>query len=252
MKVRSGFLLALDEHTKKMIPFFVKVRSKDIVPTDPVKIEEVLQPTSQRWTLQKMLDRVDMTTYVYSTEWSSSDDPNGESYYNMSENVKGELTYSLFKDGRMEVDGVIISSSIEDFFTSSTGCATYISYLPMPFAIPNVKNSIYRRFPVETNYAYGNCPDFYPAGIIHGKQITNFVLNPEQSNKTYYNFLLQISKVVVKPETHSKMTDKFNAYIVRAEGADEFEDLAANDMLRYVSTYAPIKIHYSGYWKSDE
>ena len=45
MRIKKGWLMARDELTRKMIPFFLKVRSEDIVPTSPVKISEALRHT---------------------------------------------------------------------------------------------------------------------------------------------------------------------------------------------------------------
>ena len=90
MKCLKGFLTAKDKETKKEIPFFVKVRSKDIVVTTPIKIESYLYKTSNDYDLVYEYHGHDYSQYVFKTTRDST---------NMQ-----RVMYKLFRDGTMNIN----------------------------------------------------------------------------------------------------------------------------------------------------
>ena len=212
MKVRKGWLVTLNEDTKKMIPFFVKVRSQDIISTDPIDITAALKQTSTRWNLVRKEDRTELTYYRYEANWNDSYDVNAETVG--SDFMDSYIDYYLYKDGRLEVDGIIRASGV---YTA-----------------------------IDENY--GSCTGLSTAVTISPAKITNQKLNLNLSDATEYNFLMKLIGILPANNTLSSAIPLENIRTIMEANAT----YAEADYASYIKTYFPFHIHYNGFWRSHE
>lgn len=93
MNAQKGFIMVKDSSTGKMIPFFVKVRAKDIITDNSNNSKDLvtgipeLKNTSAQWKLVNVFKSIDTVSYVYeqvdlSSMTIGSKDANGETVYN--------------------------------------------------------------------------------------------------------------------------------------------------------------------------
>lgn len=235
MKVRKGWLITLNKYTKKMTPFFVNVRSEDIVITDPIEITAALKQTTTRWKLSRKEDRVDCTFYHYTAAWSDTFDANAEVVG--SELMDAELDYYLYKDGRMEIDGYIRANgtytAIDDNFASIS------SVIYLPFAFENVPK-------IRVGYEYGGGCNVDAVATVSGATITNQQLNLNGKDANEYNYVLKLTSIVPVNGTIASATPLVKIKDL-AETEDRYKDA---DYKTYISSYLPLHISYKGFWRS--
>ena len=237
MKVRKGWLVALNEDTKKMIPFFVNVRSQDIISTDPIDITAALKQTSTRWKLQRKEDHIDLTYYHYKANWDGTYDVNAETVG--STLMDGYIDYYLYKDGRMEVDGIIRASGT--YTSIDTNYGKIISNVYLPFAFEEIPA-------IQTDFGLGSCEGITMGASILPSIITNQKLNLNSEDRTKYNFLMRLAAVI-----------PVNATVASAVPLETIRALVETnttyseaDYTSYVRSYLPFHIHYNGFWRSQE
>lgn len=224
MKVRKGFLLSYEKKLRRMIPFFVKVRSEDIVKTNPVEIGAVLVPTSQRWIEDRVEDTVDATVYRYTAEWADKSDPHNET---IDPTVfSGDLVYTMYKDGRMFIDGVLNMELIEE--TDSDGCFKYSVHLPYGFVEDH---------PVlNVTWAYGDVVGLNMVAQVDSVAITNAELSEEYTEKYPYHLIVW---------SCIKGTD---AQIELGVFAQRVDPQFPNTVDQYLEHF-PIRVSYRGWWR---
>lgn len=237
MKVRKGWLVSLNLDTKKMIPFFVNVRSQDIVPTDPIDITAALKQTSTRWKLKRKEDRVDLTFYHYEANWDSTYDANAETVG--SKLMDGYIDYYLYKDGRMEVDGIIRASG--EYTAIDDNYANVVSHVYLPFAFDGIPN-------IRTDFGLGSCEGITTGSMVSSAVITNQKLNLNNADTSEYNFLMKLTAIVPVNGTVDSVVplEKIRAMI---ETNETYSDA---DYLSYIRSYFPFHIHYNGFWRSED
>lgn len=237
MKARKGWLVSYNKDTKKMIPFFVKVRSQEIVPTDPINIEVALKQTSTRWKLKREEDRVDVTFYHYEADWNGLYDANAETVG--STFMDGYIDYYLYKDGRMQIDGVIRASG--EYVAIDSNYATVTSNVYLPFAFKEIPN-------IRTDFGLGVCQGLTTGATISPSIITNQKLNMDLTDTTEYNFLMNLIAIVpVNGEMDSAVPlEKIRSIVETNQAYSEA------DYIAYVRSYFPFHIHYDGFWRSKE
>lgn len=161
MKIKKGWLMAKDTSTNKMIPFFLKVRSEDIIPTDKISIGKVLKRTSMKWSESLVSNSQDATVYKFTRNFSGNIgdlDNNGEESTGCVEN--GILYYYLFKDGRAHIHGdVQISNQGRD----GNGTDNSTKIIDLPYAI---------------NKSFMDSDDWIDAYKVEGDEYTNGPKNP--------------------------------------------------------------------------
>lgn len=162
MKIKQGWLMAKDSITNKMIPFFLKVRSEDIVPTDTIKINTVLSRTSLKWTEELVSDTTDATVYKFTRNFSGSTgelDNHGELSTACVEN--GVIYYHMFKDGRAHIEGEVqISNQGRD---GNGDTESSIKIIDLPYAIKK---------------SFLNSSDWNDTYKVDGDEYTNGPTNP--------------------------------------------------------------------------
>ena len=231
MKVRRGFLIAYDAALRKMIPFFVKVRSRDIIPDNPIDITAALTQTSTRWNLDRVEDSVDVTVYKYTANWTSKTDPNAETVG--TDVCDGELYYYLYKDGRMEVRGSmrLSVSNVQAMLNNTVSEYRYDIYLPFAFPEYNPR--------INTSWTYGAAAEASIATVVEKTKITNLLLNPGLSNATLYPSLFKTHMIVATNRT--PLTQDY-AFSHDAEFGSGSAD-------NYMRNRFPITFTYYGWWK---
>lgn len=231
MKVRRGFMLAYDVALRKMIPFFVKVRSRDIVPDNPIDITAALTQTSTRWNLDRVEDSVDVTVYKYTANWTSKTDPNAEAVG--TDSCNGEIYYHLYKDGRMEVCGYIRSSvsNVQSMLSNTVSEYRYDIYLPFAFPEDNPR--------INASWTYGSTAESSIAAVVEKAKITNLVLNPELANDTLYPSLFKTYVVTATTRTPLTQDYVFSHDAERGSGSTD----------TYMRNRFPITFTYCGWWK---
>lgn len=228
MKALSGWLIAYNPDTEKMMPFFMKVRSQDIVSTNPVKIATVLKQISMRWKLTRYEDNCDFTFYEYSGVWVNDSDPNAEVVGNTySDSV---IRYTLYKNGYMTIDGVLrVGGELQE-----TGTQKYMKTLYLPFALPS--NTL-----IELGIANAYTPDVTLVAAVQEDIISNQMLNLDNKDTTKYRCKLKISQVSTDAESSS-------ISVLRTMdpngGADSYTD--------YMKNHIPITFKMSAYWKESD
>ena len=235
MKVRRGWLLSLNTDTQKMTPFFVKVRSSDIVMTDAIDITAALKHTSTRWKLARKEDRVDCTFYHYTASWSDTYDANAEVVG--SKLMDGELDYYLYKDGRLEIDGYIRANGTYTAIDANWASVTTSVYLPYAFEeVPKIRAC----------YEYGGGCNVNSVGVVSGAVIGNQQLNLNGKDTKKYNYLMKLTSIV--PVNNTVTT---SVPLVKIQAlAETNATYKAADYKTYISSYLPIHVSYKGYWRS--
>lgn len=162
MKIKQGWIMVKDSFTNKMIPFFLKVRSEDVVSTDTIKIDKVLQHTSLKWSEELVSDTIDSTVYKFTRNFSGSTgelDENGELSTACVEN--GVLYYHMFKDGRAHIEGEVqISNQGRD---GNGDTESSIKIIDLPYAIKK---------------SFLNSSEWNDAYKVDGDEYTNGPTNP--------------------------------------------------------------------------
>lgn len=232
MKARKGFLLSYDKHLRELIPFFVKVRSEDIVKTDPVDIRSVLVQTSMRWQEERVEDNVDATIYRYTTEWADKDDAHNETVD--PEKFKGDLTYKLYKDGRMEVTGWMKMEFIDS--DPTTGLLNYTVHLPYAFAESNPA--------LHASWKFANLPFLVTAVNVDSVAITNAELNIESTGTYPYHLNVMAawpySETGTEAALFKNLATKLDPDYTPGMTVDEY-------------LYSPtFNINYSGWWRLEK
>lgn len=237
MRVRKGWLVSINENTKKMVPFFVKVRSQDIVATDPIDITGVLKQTSTRWNLVRKEDRTDLTYYRFEANWDSKYDANAETVG--SDLMDGYIDYYFYKDGRLSVDGNIRATA--EYNAINDTYATIASDVYLPFAFNEIPE-------LRTNFGLGTCSEVTVGAKVITAQITNQKLNLNSADKTEYNFLMKLVGIVPVNSTVASAVPLENLKNF-AESDETYKD-AAYDV--YIKSYFPFHIEGKGFWKSHD
>lgn len=191
MKARKGWCIAYDEVLKKMIPYFIKVRSQDIVPTDPMVIEDKLKEISTRWQTQVMENMVDYTAYHLTANWNTTTDPNGEECG--SEYTKGAITYYLYKSGRLHVEGAVrVKGEIAE--DAPIGFTKYHKRVYLPFALPENNN-------IRFYFTCGQVANASLSGWIDTSAVTNQKINPDHADTEQYLCMLEIMQQTPADDT---------------------------------------------------
>lgn len=142
MKCKRGFITYRDEKTKKEHPFFLKVRSKDIVVTTPIKINEHLVKTSELFTLVNEYHGHDYSSYKFMTNTTRTSstfvESSGERLY--SNFLFGGMTYKLFRDGTVDIYGSlhISVSDVEEYNKAEYGKSGTYFQLALPYGIKKI------------------------------------------------------------------------------------------------------------------
>lgn len=215
-----------------MIPFFVKVRSEDIVKTDPIKIDAVLTPTSMRWTEARVEDNVDVTVYKYTANWVGNDDPHHETVDPTI--FEGELLYKMYKDGRMEVTG---SLRMEPTGTDIT--ANFIKYsIHLPFAFPEEKPQ------VSAKWKYADFPGLITTTNTDSIPISNAELNMDYTDSYPYHLNVWLAWPNSNSESDAAL------FKLAAELSDPrfTEDMTIDNYLNHFT----FNINYSGWWRAEK
>lgn len=237
MKARVGWLLSEDEDTQKMIPFFVKVRAQDVISVNPVDIATALKETSTRWELVRMEDDIEVTVYRYEASWTSSNDVNAEVVG--SELMNGWLEYYLYKDGRLDIKGVVRASGTFAAIDSVYGQISTQVYLP--FAL-NEESPMF-----NIGYGPGLCPNIALGAKLGSAVVSNQQLNLNNVDTNKYPFLLNLYGIVPVNGTLSSVVP-----------LEKIRDLADDpeygnyDYSTYIKNYFPYRIEYHGYWRGEE
>ena len=162
MKIKKGWMFVKDAVSNKMVPFFLKVRTEDIISTDQVPIAKALKHTSMKWNQELVSDDVNATVYKFTRNYSgkkSTKDSNGETSTACVEN--GILYYYLFKDGRATISGQVqISNNERD---GSGNDSSSIKTIDLPYAI---------------NESYMDSTDWNDAYKVEGDAFTTGPSNP--------------------------------------------------------------------------
>lgn len=233
MKARRGFLLAYDKDRRTMIPFFLKVRSDDIVPTNPVQIDSVLVPTSMRWEEVRVEEDVDVTVYKYAANWTDRHDVHNETVDPLK--FTGELLYKLYKDGRMELYGDLDMEFMDT--DTATGLLEYSVHLP--YAFPEAR-------PVfDADWKFVDLPDLIVASYVEAVPITNAELNKETGTNPY-PYRLKALVGWDHGETGSK-ADRFKALALKLD-PKYTSGKSISDYLRRFQ----LKLNYTGWWRPEK
>ena len=169
MKCSKGFLTAKDPETKKEVPFFVKVRSKDIVVTTPIMINNYLYKTSNDYTLESEYHGHDYSQYVFK---------------NLNDSTTGGYTrvvYKLFRDGTLRIDGRSSVSKFtkltdngpgsEENYISNVADKTRFYRIQLPYSIsPTVPLS-------SDNWIHNKSKPVYSISCMHELQAIGHTIN---------------------------------------------------------------------------
>lgn len=228
MKVKTGWLIAYDELLKKMVPFFVKVRSQDIVPTDAVEISKFLQPVSTRWDVEEIENRVDYTAYHLSADWNSATDPNGEECG--SSYTVGKITYYLYKSGRLHIEGnVRVRGEIAE--DSKIGYTKYHKRVYLPYALPEDNN-------LHFFFSCGQVANSSLSGWIDFAAVTNQKLNPHHNDASQYLCMLEIMQQTEADDTTGmELLMDCDAFKSSLKNVDD-----------YIRSYVQIGFTYDGWY----
>jgi hypothetical protein len=231
MKCETGFVLAYDENLKRMIPFFLKVRSSDIVKNTSVDIYSALTNTSGRWDLTRQENDVDGVVYEFTADWESDTDPNGG--LTGSRVCKGSLTYYMYNDGRYEIHGHLRMCPVStEEVTSNMDHHVYSVYLPFAFTEEHPM--------IRVGWAYGNSYELAIASQVDDAKITDLILNSGSTDTNEYPFLLKIN--VFDSGAGASALDA-----LRKLADPDYNDLTIHD---YIQNAFPVRIDYCGYWRA--
>ena len=124
MKIQRGWLLSKDPDTSKNIPFFVKVRNKDIVVTDAPAFEDVFTKISTNVTYKLILQTPEASTYEVTQPYNSSN-TNFQKYY-----------YKIYNDGNYSITTFLPTSTAYGIFRKNTDDGKAVKII-FPYSIQN-------------------------------------------------------------------------------------------------------------------
>ena len=127
--------MAKDPETKKISPFFVKVRNEDIITTKKILIDDCLHATSGMWYLDFEKHMTDMSIYQYSLKNTTKDVgdvlEHGEKLPVKNPDLK--VIYKLYKFGYYEVECIF------DFDLPEEGANNQsVFIIPLPYALTGI------------------------------------------------------------------------------------------------------------------
>lgn len=230
MKVENGWLIKYNPFTKKMIPFFIRVRSRDIVSVDPVIPEDVLKRVSTRWQLVQYKDCCDFTFYEYLGSWVNNSDPNAEVVGNSYS--QSTIRYKMYKNGFFEVDGTIIIDG--KLNSAANNQYDYTKTFYLPFAIPKRENIV-----VTTEG--GQIEGVSISASLTQDKVTNQQLNPDVADTTKHWCLVTLRQIT--PSATNTMMD-----ILR----NSAKDGAGDNYQNFVAAHLPVHFKITSYWKSTQ
>lgn len=220
MKCFKGFVTTKDPETKKEVPFFVKVRSKDIVVTTPIKIDDYLYKTSNDYTLESEYHGHDYSQYVFK---------------NLNDNTIGggtRVVYKLFRDGTMRIDGQSSVSKFTKLTNDAAGSEGYYVFsvadedrfyrIQLPYSIsPKVSLS-------SNNWFHNRNKPVYSVSCMYDLQVPGHM-----TNKPAY--ILLYSNKPIDPNISATITkDILSQLLVYADTPTEIT--SANVILHYSLT----------------
>ena len=242
MKIRRGFLTCLDEEARKEIPFFVKVLSRDIVPSTTVEIDKIFQQCSMRWKMIEKTDAIDMTHYRFSANWENATDANAEVVG--CEFMNSVIDYDFYKDGRMFVKwaGQVSGTSTPSSTDSSRQISHREFYLPYPIPYNALYNSL------NVSLLGGSINTVLTGASIESTQITNVELVEESTEAYPYKVCMDVEA----PLTIANAPDlSFRAGFLAALEQKPSGDVVSDntDYQNYIDMYIPLQFTYEGRWK---
>ena len=240
MKIRRGFLTCLDTESRKEIPFFVKVLSRDIVPSDTVEIDTIFQQCSMRWKLVEKTDAVDVTHYRFLGNWENTTDANAEVVG--CDYMNSVIDYDFYKDGRLFVKWVGQVSGYSK--TSSTDTTRQIShrefYLPYPIPYNEIYNSL------NVSLVGGDVGSVVAGARVLSTKITNAELVEESKD----DFPYKISMDIEAPLSIDNATDlTFRAGFLAGLDDELTSNSDTTAYQNYIDMYIPLQFTYEGRWK---
>lgn len=141
--------MAKDPESKKISPFFVKVRNEDIMVTKKIDIDQCLHATSGLWYLDFEKQMTDMAIYQYSFKNITRDvgDPIEHGEKLPAKNPDFKVIYKLYKSGYYEVECNF------DFEMPEEGANNQsVFVISLPYALTGVSSISPYLIPVN-NYA---------------------------------------------------------------------------------------------------
>ena len=237
MKYRAGFLLCENKATKKMIPYFVKVRSEDIVATDPVPIGDVLQQTSMRWDLMRMVDDADKTYYYFKQKYESpEEDKYGE--FIPSNYLDASICYEFHKGGMLTVSGTFRTDGLLDAASSidAMKALVYEKTIHLPYALP-VDNPM--GYNISAEYAYGDIHLMSFGATVKTAQITSNGINYGLEDTKQYPFVLKLIQARKTEEGYNPLAEFKNSMDT---------GYTSVDVTTYGAKYIPIRFEFKGFW----
>lgn len=118
MKIQRGWLLSKDPDTSKNIPFFVKVRNKDIVVTDAPAFEDVFTKIFSGSTYKLISQTPEASTYEVTHSRASK-------YY-----------YKLYNDGSYKISAYVSGILNYGVFNNTVG-GTINTKITLPYSFQN-------------------------------------------------------------------------------------------------------------------
>lgn len=128
MKIQRGWLLSKDPDTNKNIPFFVKVRDKDIVVTNAPNFEDVFTKLSSNATCKLISQTPEASTYEVIQPYNSSN-TSFEKYY-----------YKVYNDGNYVITTFLPTSTSYGLFRKNTDDGKAVKII-FPYSIQNSEMS---------------------------------------------------------------------------------------------------------------
>lgn len=237
MKYRAGFLLCENKATRKMIPYFVKVRSEDIVPTDPVPIGDVLQHTSMRWDLIREVDETDATYYYFKQQYEN---PEEDTYGEVipSNYLDATICYKLHKSGMLTVSGTFRTDGVLDSESSidAMKALVYEKTVHLPYALP-IDNPL--GYNISAEYACGDIHLMSFGAAVKKTEITCNGINYGLEDTNQYPFVLKVIQARKTEEGYNPLEEFKNSIDTG------YEDV---DVTTYGANYIPIRFEFKGFW----
>lgn len=146
MNAQKGFIMVKDSSTGKMIPFFVKVRAKDIITDNSNNSKDLvtgipeLKNTSAQWKLVNVFKSIDTVSYVYeqvdlSSMTIGSKDANGETVCNyINSNIPNSVStivYEISSSGLYHVYGTLCTKN----YSNANSNTPYIYKWHLPYSL---------------------------------------------------------------------------------------------------------------------
>ena len=220
MKCDIGFLMSKDKNTKKMVPFFVKVRSKDIVITDPVNIDDYLYKTTKIYGDPVVVHKNESSVYTFETDVSTSSGTyKADRIYGTDGKFTAKVIYEFNKDGTLKIHGrAIVSPFVLE--TSNVGVPgdTGIQF-QLPYGFPiDWERSI--QFIQQGNYSFIDLSETYYA-ISYTKNNVNYQTGDIKSTiDTGLDNIHLIPATVVDPDLNPSDNSKIR-YMIQGASLKE-------------------------------